>query len=670
MEEKTLKLNVEVSGFEKAEAKTKSLKSQLKELKQQLGTLDENSDEFKNLVREAGALEDKIGDINLQVKNFASDTKKLDVVVEGFSAVAGGVALTQGAMGLLGDENKNLEKQMMKVQSALALVQGAQALSNALQKETTLVTSIQSAATATWATVTGLATGSLKIATVATRVWNAVMSANPILLIVAGIGALIGAFTMFSGSTVSATEKNDKLNASLEATRSKLDSLSKDIKRAGDEKLALAKISGATSDEINKIENENFKKNNELRNTDIKKTEQALREKRRLQKQAVEDGDEDAIKAITDELNSEKKKWSDLNNARKDAYSQQRILNAQFVKDEKEKREEALEKEKEARQKSNEDYKKKLEERKAIREKIQDIENSLIKDDTEKKIALENTRFARELEDAKGQAKLIEALKKEHKANLFNIEQESMKSIGDSIKAKDKEDDNKAKAKQQKELDHQIAKANYRMTEREREVFELQKARNDDFITQEEFLIKKAELEKKYETEDRNRKIAEISGKLDIVQSGLQAIGGLVEAFAGKSKKQQERAFKVQKAINIASVTVDTAKAAMSAFASGGNPIVGAVLAAIAVAFGVVQIAKISKTKFDGGGGGGDVGGGGGAISMPTISSAMNAPQVGAQNATGVNQLPEQAPIKAYVVTGDMTSGQAIERNKIADATL
>lgn len=98
------------------------------------------------------------------------------------------------------------------------------------------------------------------------------------------------------------------------------------------------------------------------------------------------------------------------------------------------------------------------------------------------------------------------------------------------------------------------------------------------------------------------RKRANQALALDTVKNGLSSIASLTEAFAGKSKESQRKAFKVQKAVNIASATIDTYKSAQSAFASAGNPILGAVFAAIAVANGIANIKKIASTQFDGGG--------------------------------------------------------------------
>jgi hypothetical protein len=53
-------------GVEEVTTATVSLKTQLRQMKDQLNTLDESSPEFRALAIEAAQLEDRIGDVNNQ----------------------------------------------------------------------------------------------------------------------------------------------------------------------------------------------------------------------------------------------------------------------------------------------------------------------------------------------------------------------------------------------------------------------------------------------------------------------------------------------------------------------------------------------------------------------------------------------------------------------------
>ena len=123
----------------------KSLKTELRELKAQIasGTLGEK--EMKAATMRAAELTDNLGDVQQKIKALSSDTKRIDAVVEAFRGVAAGVSVVTGAMGLLGSENKELEKTLLKVQSAMAILQGVQELANLATGEGILKNTLLSA---------------------------------------------------------------------------------------------------------------------------------------------------------------------------------------------------------------------------------------------------------------------------------------------------------------------------------------------------------------------------------------------------------------------------------------------------------------------------------------------------------------------------------------------
>jgi hypothetical protein len=135
-------------GFEgqqsvsQVEEKTKSLKAQLKEMKTLLasGTLD--SDQFRKLSIEAGQLQDQIADVNQRVKNLASDSRRLDAFLGLAQGITGGFAAAQGVMAAFGAESEDLQKTLLKVQGAMAALNGIQAIANTLNKDSALMTEI------------------------------------------------------------------------------------------------------------------------------------------------------------------------------------------------------------------------------------------------------------------------------------------------------------------------------------------------------------------------------------------------------------------------------------------------------------------------------------------------------------------------------------------------
>ena len=150
-------------------------------------------------------------------------------------------------------------------------------------------------------------------------------------------------------------------------------------------------------------------------------------------------------------------------------------------------------------------------------------------------------------------------------------------------------------------------------------------------------------------------------------------VGHNLALFAGKSEKAAKRAFQVQKAVSIAQATIDTYKSANAIFASTAanpitilNPSAPFIAAGIAVAAGLANVATIGSQKFQGGGGDG----GGGQESAPDLSGG--APSFNVVGDSGINQLAslQQQPVQAFVVSGEVTTSQALDRNRVENATL
>ena len=161
-----------------------------------------------------------------------------------------------------------------------------------------------------------------------------------------------------------------------------------------------------------------------------------------------------------------------------------------------------------------------------------------------------------------------------------------------------------------------------------------------------------------------------------VARDGLNAAVAISDALAANNLISAKRAFQVQKAVSIAQTAIDTAQSAQSSYkAMSGIPYVGPVLggiaAAAAVAMGVAQIATIASQKFEPKGGGG---GSKPSVSKPSMPSAGGAagggaPQFNTVGTSGFNQVAgsiaeqNQEPVKAYVVSTDVTSQQSLDRN-------
>lgn len=108
-------------------ADTKSLRSQLREATQELAKLQDtagaSATQIAAAARRAAELKDRIGDAKDTIEAFSPDAK-FKAFSQSIQGVAGAFAGAQGALALFGVESENVQKQLLKVQAALALSEG------------------------------------------------------------------------------------------------------------------------------------------------------------------------------------------------------------------------------------------------------------------------------------------------------------------------------------------------------------------------------------------------------------------------------------------------------------------------------------------------------------------------------------------------------------------
>jgi hypothetical protein len=788
-EKRTIELEVKESGFDQVTEKTKTLKQQLREMKEQLGTMDEGSEGFKELVAEAGKLQDKIGDLNQQVKNFASDTGKVDVALGGLSAVTGGFEAVQGAMGLVGSENKNLEKTMLKVQSAMALANGVQQVQIALQKESAFMKGVDAVKTTALSVATGVYTAVVGASTGGMKLFRLAMIGTGIGALVLGVGLLIANFEAlmqplqfiiqglkdfgdFLGVTDNkgadnAEKAKKRSEATINQIKKEAEARSKNFENknriftkeddAMGRQIALMKSQGK---DTTNLERARIKASIAYQKGLVNETygiDQQLKAKNlltvaELRASAERTGDYAAWNKFEKEMAEQRSANIKLNQdavkAVKDAENELAIFDQEQIN---KKRQASIDAQKEAKSNS-ESLKKEVKEVKDISREIEDAKLKALSDGQEKELELVRVQYERKKIDLEKQVK-ERTLKKKQADEL--IAQDVILQEQDEQKIRDKYTQDRIKKEdedwlKQQEID--LSKQDYeklvlmqkfdaesllatdiekltrehvealkaidakylaeaeaiKEAQRQKEieaiknynlivlseeelarqaidqkaVLDLEKLTSDfdlKLLTQEQYekakiaLTEKTNIEiAKLDEDAKNKKQELLNKQLDAVKGGLTSIANIAELFAGKSKASQKRAFNIQKASNIASATIDTFVSAQSAYKSViGVPVVGPVLAPLAsagaIAMGLMNIKKIKESQFEGGaepsassGGGGGVGG------------AVQAPQFNVVGNNGMNQLAQlqQKPVQAYVVSSEMTSAQALERNRINNATI
>jgi hypothetical protein len=188
--------------------------------------------------------------------------------------------------------------------------------------------------------------------------------------------------------------------------------------------------------------------------------------------------------------------------------------------------------------------------------------------------------------------------------------------------------------------------------------------------------VEKKAAQKQRDEEEKARIEQLNKDKLKLAKDGLQLVSDLADLFGSQDEKKAKLAFQVDKAAKISSATITGYEAVLEAYKTGQKspltvafPAYPYVQAGLAGAFAAVNIAKIAKSQFKASGGGGSTsssGGGGGAGAAPMTA---NFNTIGS---SGINQLAQlqQTPTQAYVVSGEVTSAQALDRNRVQNATL
>jgi hypothetical protein len=267
-------------AFEATDTSVKSLRTQLKEAQAQVGLMADKfgatSKEAVIAAKRAADLKDRIGDAKALTDAFNPDAK-FKAVASSLAGVAGGFSALQGAMALFGNENKDVEKALLKVNAAMALSQGLQAVGESVDsfrqlgaviKSTTIFQELNNAATKTAVVVQkafGVATVEtsqgfkvLKGAIVATGIGALVVllglvinnfdaiadwiKKSPLGALAKGVGGLVEQFTDFIGVTSEAERNLNKLSA---ANKKANEDIANRIK--------ILKAQGGSEDEIYKL---------------------------------------------------------------------------------------------------------------------------------------------------------------------------------------------------------------------------------------------------------------------------------------------------------------------------------------------------------------------------------------------------------------------------------
>jgi hypothetical protein len=162
---------------------------------------NENSASVIAMKNRLGELKDTMSDVSNESKILGSDTKNLDLASGSMAALGSAAQVAQGSFALFGGESDELQESLQKMMITQTLLNNVSQVGNSLQKEAAFMMTVNAAKT--------------KIVTAAQWLWNVAMTANPIGLLIAGVGALVAAVTILAVKMSSGSKETDKLNAKL-----------------------------------------------------------------------------------------------------------------------------------------------------------------------------------------------------------------------------------------------------------------------------------------------------------------------------------------------------------------------------------------------------------------------------------------------------------------------
>ena len=182
--------------------KSKSMKTELRELQMALQQMeasgDTSSKQFIEMSVRAGELKDQIGDTAQQIRILSSDTKHVDALISGVTGLVGAFTAVQGATALFGAENEELNEALLKVNGAMAILQGLQAVQETLNKDSAFSVIFmrnarvaETTAIAGQTTALGANTVAMTASTLATKAFSFALKTIGIGLIITAIALLV-----------------------------------------------------------------------------------------------------------------------------------------------------------------------------------------------------------------------------------------------------------------------------------------------------------------------------------------------------------------------------------------------------------------------------------------------------------------------------------------------
>lgn len=271
LQEETGKTSLNVGNYSDA---AKGLTTQIENQTKQLALLrlegKQGTAEYQQLSKETAILRDAVEDATAEITRMASDTSNLDAVLSFAAGASGGFAAFTGAMELFGSESEEVQEAQKKLQAAIAITTGVQAIQNAVQKQSAIMLGISRLQMAALSKaqvynrlVTMQGTKATLAATIAQKAFNLIAAANPYVLLALALVTVVGALVLFASNTDKSAKNQQKLNEAQKVWLDYLETEATEMNRVSNERVAqlnrelnIAKARNASLSETRKIEDE------------------------------------------------------------------------------------------------------------------------------------------------------------------------------------------------------------------------------------------------------------------------------------------------------------------------------------------------------------------------------------------------------------------------------
>lgn len=699
-------VNKTTDAVEQQEKAQISLRQQLRNANMELqNTINKYGETSKEAIASAKAvanLKDQMEFAQQLSKSFNPDQKFKALTSASQLAGTGLQGVTSG-MALFGDQSKDTQQQLLKVQAAMSFSDSISNLSNVADQWNVLKTNIGASSTFLKlnTAVTGTAliiqkayqkatgqsavsqqalNGAVATSTFGFKALKIAIASTGIGLLVVGIAAVVANF-----------DKLKSVMSSIGWMKSVADTIGNIVQSVTDF-VGVTSEASRLQDKMLAKANKSIKDNEYLLDVNANKYDEYT--KRKIQ--ANIDYNKKVEELNKDEELSEKEKFKRQRFYREKA--NQEILQADIDRAKANKKNEPKEDKKPAPSKDKKeviDYDKiKLEKQKELNKQLEDLE-----DDTEQK------RLDRQKERDLAEIEAL-GLKGKAKQDLIDIQNKINKKKQDDLDTKTKEEtqakakaffeqfklekDDKSKyedAKTQEELDKILVTAQAK-NEKELEAKKLEaEAKGEDAnLTPEEKEEKKAEIQAFYnqKKEDEEKRHSDAVIAIDRakaeqkkeIQDATFAVAdagiGILKSFDSKNKAIQKGIILAESGVALGKVGVNIATGVSKDSSAGAVASVPQIIKTVAT--GVLSTAQIiagTSKALKALGTGGSIGGSG----TPQAPQGVSAqPQVGVQ-ASSENQIATsiaknqlaQPPIKTYVVSSDVSTAQVLDAKIVSD---